>query len=79
MLEANYIWNATRISILQKNIENCCKILVVDAGYLWFNSFYFFTVNSTFETASLCFFEIDLLTVALVVLGESFNCSYSLS
>ena len=79
MLEAKYIWNPTKISVLQQNFENFGKIWVVNAGYLWFNSFYFVTVNSTFDTASLIFFVINLSTVALFVLDESFNCSNSLS
>ena len=79
LVEAKYIWNATKISILQQKFENFCKIWVVDAGHFWFNSFYFVTVNSTFDTASLCFFVINLSTVALFVLDESFNCSNSLS
>ena len=32
MLEAKYIWNATKISILQQKFEIFCKIWVVDAG-----------------------------------------------
>ena len=79
MLEAKYIWNPTKISVLQQKFENFGKIWVVNAGYLWFNSFYFVTVNSTFDTASLIFFVINLSTVALFVLDESFNCSNSLS
>ena len=79
MLEAKYIWNPTKISMLQQKFENFCKIWVVDAGYLWFNSFNFVTVNSTFETAFLCFLVITLSTVALFVLDKMFNCSNSLS
>ena len=79
MLEEKCIWNATKISILQQKFENFCKIWVVDAGHFWFNSFYFVTVNSTFDTASLCFFVINLSTVALFVLDESFNCFNFLS
>ena len=79
MLEAKYTWNATKISILQQKFENFFKIWVADAEYLWFNSFYFVTVSSTFDTAYLTFFVINLLTVALFVLDESFNCSNSLS
>ena len=56
MLEAKYTWNATKISILQQKFENFCKIWVADAEYLWFNSFYFVTVSSTFDTAYLSFF-----------------------
>ena len=74
MLEAKYIWNE-----MQQKFENFCKIFVVDAAYLWFNSFYFVTVNLTFDTASLCFLVINLWTVALFILDESFNCSNSLS
>ena len=40
--------------------------------------FYFVTVISTFGTACV-FFVINLSAVALFVLGESFNCSNSLS
>ena len=36
-------------------VEKFCKVRVVGAGYLWFNSFYFVTKNSTVDTASLCF------------------------
>ena len=58
MLEAKYTWNATKISMLQQKFENFCKIPSW-CLYLWFNSFYFVTINSTFDTASLCFFFID--------------------
>ena len=67
------------MSILQQKFEHFCKIRVVDAGYHRFNSFYFVTVNSTFDNASLRFFVIHLLKVALLALDESFNCSNSLS
>ena len=67
------------MSIFQQKFEHFCKIPVVDAGYHRFNSFYFATVNSTFDNASLWFFVIYLLKVALFALDESFNCSNSLS
>ena len=61
-------------------IENFGKIWVVDAGYTFdLTVFYFVTVISTFDTASCVFFAINLSAVALSVLGESFNCSNSLS
>ena len=42
---------------MQQKFENFCKIWVVDAGYLWFNSFYFVTVNSTIKLINqLCYF-----------------------
>ena len=81
MLEAKHIWNATEISILRQKFESFCKIWVVDAGYLWFDSFYFATVNSTFDTASLSFFVINLHidSSTFFVLDESFDCSGSLT
>ena len=80
MLEVKDIWDATKISILQQKFENFFKIWVVDAGHLWFNSFYFVTVNSPFDTASFVFFcDKFISTVALFVLDESFNWSNSLS
>ena len=72
MLEVKYKWNAIKISILQQEFENFCKIWGLDAGYFWFNSFYFFTVISRFDTPSLCVFAINLSTVVLFVLDESF-------
>ena len=70
-----------KISILQQTFENACKIWAVEAGYLWFNSFYFATVNLTFDTASLCFFEINLSTdtSTIFVFDENYNFSNSLS
>ena len=63
MLEEKCIWNATIISILQQKFENFCKLWVVDSGY----TFDFVTVNSRFDTVSLCFFVINLSTVQLFV------------
>ena len=50
ILETKYRWNATKISILQQKFENFCKIPSW-CLYLWFKSFYFVIVNSTFDTA----------------------------
>ena len=46
---------------------------------IWFNSFYFATLNSTFDTGLLCFFVITVSAVAVFVLDESFSSSNSLS
>ena len=54
MLEAKDHFIFSESSILQQKFENVCKIWVVDAGYLCFNNcFYFITVISTFNAASL--------------------------
>ena len=62
VLEAKYTRNATKILILQQKFENFCKIWAVDAAHLWFKSFYFVTLNSTFDIVSLCFSVINLST-----------------
>ena len=60
MLEAKYIWNAKKIAILQQEFENFCIIWVVDAGCLWFNSFYFVAVlpcvfcNKFIDSTTFC-------------------------
>ena len=63
---------------MQQKLENFCKIFVVDAGYLRFNSF-FCHRELNIRHCFLAFFVIDLSTVALSVLDGSFNCSNSLS
>ena len=64
MLEPNkYIWNATKISILQQKFEHFCKIWVVDTGYHGFNRVFFVTQWTQHSTLLPCvFFVRNLLT-----------------
>ena len=75
MLEAKYVWNATKISKLQEKFETFIQNM---ARWCWvplINSFYFVTV---LPCVSVCefFLVINLSTVAV---DESFNSSNSLS
>ena len=65
------------------NFTTKFEFFLENMGSWWWVSliwcFYFVIENSTFDSASLCFFVINLLTVALFVLDESLNRSNSLS
>ena len=77
MFETQYMWNATKI---WKSLQNMCSWCWVPL-ILWFNSFYFVTVNSTFDSASLCFLCVcgKFIDRQRHFLDESLNCSNPLS
>ena len=64
MLEPNkYIWNATKISILQQKFEHFCKIWVVDTGYHGFNRVFLSHSELNIQHCFLVFFFVrNLLT-----------------
>ena len=69
MFEAQYIW-------MQQRSENPCKICVADAGSLSSFDLTVFILSQWTQHLTLLpcvFFMINLSTVALFVLDESFN------
>ena len=80
ILEAKNHLIFSKTSILLQKFKMFCKIWVAaDAGYLWFNYFYFVTVISTIRHCLLVFFCDKFINSSTFVLDKSFNCRNSLS
>ena len=73
--KSNITWFSQQFQLYNKNFQNFGTIWLADTGYLWFNYLpcFFFFCHSDLSIQHM----INLSTVALFVLGESFNCSNS--